>query len=428
VCTYSDEATKDAKYDMVFIIGPDHPDIALLKNAAAASNLRICIIGDGGKESFLDKKLLAETLSGKIDANTSIHINGHGTATKNYKNGVYSKHEIKIYKDELQYAAASNNQRTSLLLEHLQGIFNKDSANKRIQPVIELWSCHGGAAANNAPDGLKLTLHSGQKYSILLSMNSEAMVNAIKAKYAKNTEPGGRGKIDPYDSFMKYIVSSPETAIYTENGQFFKATAPKEPLAGKELEKYLRTQLKKFLEFRRDKLGHGMKDSYIDQKVVDFRISSDELARYNELALIMESCRANSKNGLKYVNSYINKKVEINSTLLNGTTALYMACYNGNLEVVRLFIERGANVNQPNNDGFTPLDIAREKGHTEVAKLLLAERVVDSSIFMAKDNTISEMPERFKTYTPNMMLGYAKRENQRRSKLNKNSGVAAANK
>jgi ankyrin repeat protein len=207
-------------------------------------------------------------------------------------------------------------------------------------------------------------------------MNYEAMVNAIKAKYAKNNEPGGRGKIDPYDSFMRSIVTSPETAIYKENGQFFKAAAPKAPLAGKELETHLREQLKKFLEFRRGKLEHVIDyDKSIEKQVAEFQISSDELTRYNELALIMESNRKNSEHGLKYVDAYIEKGVNINATLLNGRTPLHIACLYGNMEVAkRLVAANGIDVNKPDNAGRTPLYLACENGNLEVAGLLLASR------------------------------------------------------
>src|SRR4051812_1124037 len=86
------------KFDMVFIIGPKHSDkyISRVISEAQKSGLRICVIGDGGEASVFSKELLEETLKGRIDTNTNLHIWGHGSAHR-FGHDDYGDHEMSIY-------------------------------------------------------------------------------------------------------------------------------------------------------------------------------------------------------------------------------------------------------------------------------------------------------------------------------------------
>lgn len=54
-----------------------------------------------------------------------------------------------------------------------------------------------------------------------------------------------------------------------------------------------------------------------------------------------------------------------------GTTALFFAAQEGNVEVARLLISAGAEVNCPSQDGATPLFVACQAGHIVMVKELL---------------------------------------------------------
>jgi len=56
----------------------------------------------------------------------------------------------------------------------------------------------------------------------------------------------------------------------------------------------------------------------------------------------------------------------------DGTTPLYSAAFRGNIDVVRALLEHGANIEARDHDGFTPLNTAAWAGQTDVVALLLA--------------------------------------------------------
>jgi|GEM_PF-6423097 len=352
--------TAERKYDMVFVVGvntsPNY--LAKLKQTARKSQLNICIIGDGNENSFLSKEILEKNLRGKIDENTNLNVIGHGYATRYDKND-YGEHYIEIYqKDDPNYEKG----KTRVLLQDIKDIFEKNPFNINIQPAINLVSCQAGAVKNDAPAGIKLTMHSGHKYSIHSAMDLEELINSIKSKEANLQS-------SPYSRFMEQIVRSPETAIYNENGKSFKASAPKQPVIA-DLDGYLRFQLAEFLKFRRDKLGHRDigTDEQIIQKAAQFPISNETMNRYSQLALIMEANRG-SKDG-RYVEKYVNAGVDVNSQLINGETPLYMAAGKGHLEIVKFLLQNGAKPNLATTDGYTPQRFAKLKGNTQVVELL----------------------------------------------------------
>ncbi|KAJ9438284.1 Ankyrin repeat [Diplonema papillatum] len=58
--------------------------------------------------------------------------------------------------------------------------------------------------------------------------------------------------------------------------------------------------------------------------------------------------------------------------LLDGSTALHLASWNGHSEVVKELIAAGAKVDVQDNDGSTALHLASENGRSEVVKELIA--------------------------------------------------------
>ena len=57
---------------------------------------------------------------------------------------------------------------------------------------------------------------------------------------------------------------------------------------------------------------------------------------------------------------------------LGGTSALWVASFNGHVGVVRALLSAGAQVDLENNQGFSPLYVACRRGHLEVACTLLS--------------------------------------------------------
>jgi ankyrin repeat protein len=62
---------------------------------------------------------------------------------------------------------------------------------------------------------------------------------------------------------------------------------------------------------------------------------------------------------------------ELNATNNDGNNALWLACFSGNLQLIRLLIESGVNLDNQNDNGTTCLMYASSAGKTEVVAELL---------------------------------------------------------
>ena len=57
----------------------------------------------------------------------------------------------------------------------------------------------------------------------------------------------------------------------------------------------------------------------------------------------------------------------------SGASSLYVASFNGHVEVIKLLLSYGADINDKRSDnGISSLFVASENGHVEVVKLLLS--------------------------------------------------------
>jgi ankyrin repeat protein len=392
-----------AKYDMVFIIGYNlSEEMTRITATAEKSGLYICIIGDGGKTSFLNKQLLAEAQEGKIDENTDISISAHGIAHRQDK-PKHGNHYVSIYQAPpiiINNHEYNNIIETSQLLQDQKTIFDKATGNTGKKMNLSVLSCQAGAAQKHVPHDINTILHSGQKSLVISSMDADVIVASIEARKKSNI-------CDSYKSFMDSMVLSPETKNYIENGISFKYSAPKQPLFGKELERFIIAEQIRFMEHRLDKLGHNSKDilgtdkklstnhalrktiltKHIIANKEQFSITPYNLKRYNELALIIE-CWRNSKSAPFYIAKAASLTnviaddnfIDINATLTNGTTPIRIAVEGGHLGVVKALINAKANVDLSDNNGTTPLYRAAYNGHLETVKALIdAKANVDLS-------------------------------------------------
>ena len=74
---------------------------------------------------------------------------------------------------------------------------------------------------------------------------------------------------------------------------------------------------------------------------------------------------------LEQIKLLINNNMDINQFDKDGYTPLYIACMFGYLEIVRLLLDHGASINKCTEHGYTSLYIACCNGEVEIIKLLL---------------------------------------------------------
>ena len=83
------------------------------------------------------------------------------------------------------------------------------------------------------------------------------------------------------------------------------------------------------------------------------------------------SRRNQRQDDIKRAQELIDNNGNLNEVNVYGETPLYIACEEGNIELVRLLVDAGADLNKANGYGATPLYIACNFGHLEVVRLLV---------------------------------------------------------
>jgi ankyrin repeat protein len=107
---------------------------------------------------------------------------------------------------------------------------------------------------------------------------------------------------------------------------------------------------------------------------VNYKINKEHTIMYDQqgTGLLYIACRNGDIEVIKLLLAY--EGIEINKVMQDGGTPLYIACQNGHVEVIeRLLAHDGIDINKARQDGVTPLYIACQNGHVEVIKLLLAQ-------------------------------------------------------
>lgn len=71
------------------------------------------------------------------------------------------------------------------------------------------------------------------------------------------------------------------------------------------------------------------------------------------------------------VKQHLKMGVNINTTNVDGLTALHQACIDANLDMVKFLVENNADMNAQDNEGWTPLHAAVSGANLEVIKFLI---------------------------------------------------------
>jgi uncharacterized protein len=76
----------------------------------------------------------------------------------------------------------------------------------------------------------------------------------------------------------------------------------------------------------------------------------------------------------------LDRKAAINERDDIGDTALWLACYEGRLTLVRLLLESGADPTIATKGGETPLMVASSRGHLDVLRFLLGDSSAKNTV------------------------------------------------
>ncbi|XP_015740321.1 protein phosphatase 1 regulatory subunit 12B isoform X6 [Coturnix japonica] len=91
--------------------------------------------------------------------------------------------------------------------------------------------------------------------------------------------------------------------------------------------------------------------------------------RFEEGAVFLAACSSGDTDEVKRL---LGRGARINTTNVDGLTALHQACIDENLDMVKFLVENGANVNQQDNEGWTPLHAVASCGYLNIAEYLIS--------------------------------------------------------
>ncbi|XP_075632316.1 protein phosphatase 1 regulatory subunit 12B isoform X5 [Balearica regulorum gibbericeps] len=100
-----------------------------------------------------------------------------------------------------------------------------------------------------------------------------------------------------------------------------------------------------------------------------YRGAGGSRVRFEEGAVFLAAC---SSGDTEEVKRLLGRGARINTTNVDGLTALHQACIDENLDMVKFLVENGANVNQQDNEGWTPLHAVASCGYLNIAEYLIS--------------------------------------------------------
>jgi ankyrin repeat protein len=333
-------------YDMVVIIGPDHPadSIVRLEDYLKSTGLNFKIVGDGKRGVTLEE--IDEVLKSTADY-TNINYWGHGTVHN-------EAHYIDI---------TGNVILTATLLER----------NKNSKGIRHVSSCHAGFARDVVGvlnENQPVFFNSEEDLYSFVGENLKGI--ADQASFMSGFKALFKRYPNAEEMFEWQIAKSAESSIFsvvvrkeivdTTDGietintvRSFKTTAPNEKLQTMSHEEHLKNQIEEFRFFRKYVLGQD-KSTFTDLSGMLFH--KDIVSRYKKSDISLLRNRASTIHTQKF-----------------SSQAFFMnACTEGDLQTLKDTLEikeAELDINYINHAGESGLKIAYDKGHHEVVKHLL---------------------------------------------------------
>lgn len=87
--------------------------------------------------------------------------------------------------------------------------------------------------------------------------------------------------------------------------------------------------------------------------------------RFPKSCVFLAAC---SSGDTEEVKQHLKLGVNINTTNIDGLTALHQACIDANIEMVKFLVENNADINAQDNEGWTPLHASVSVGNLDVVK------------------------------------------------------------
>jgi ankyrin repeat protein len=329
------------------------------------------ILTINGRDLDLGMLFLNKELSGRIDSNTLIFINAHGTIIKESfkivgENGITMRpgeHIISLNNNELRYYPSSK-------------LIGKIEKLTKSPLKFFLDSCHSS-------DGIKYAMRELKAESVLVTNakenhNSVASFTNLELNYWLKSLADSDNISNPYVDFIRlFDIKAMQYAKFITKKGVFEPKPDLEILLSPELARdFLTKEVDKFIKFASTRTWNGNK------VILDSRQFSNEEVKSFSGNLFHHLCGLGEKVFLSFIIKNINSNIYLKNYIDHTPVfdqPINIASIGGHIKIVETLLAHGADINAIGHRGSTPLTSAISHNHIELAELLI-ERDADVNI------------------------------------------------
>ncbi|UJR34253.1 hypothetical protein I4U23_021657 [Adineta vaga] len=112
-------------------------------------------------------------------------------------------------------------------------------------------------------------------------------------------------------------------------------------------------------------------ESETNRESANVKIS--QRVKFQQAYVFLAACSSSDRDE---VEKLLQRGVDINTSNIDGLTALHQACIDNNLHMVEYLLNRSADINCQDNEGWTPLHAASSCGNIDIVKYLLSHGAI----------------------------------------------------
>ena len=102
-------------------------------------------------------------------------------------------------------------------------------------------------------------------------------------------------------------------------------------------------------------------------------IKHSQRVKFEQAYIFLAACSSEDR---EEIDKLLQRSVDINTSNVDGLTALHQACIDNNLHMVEYLLNKNADINCQDNEGWTPLHAASSCGNLDIVKYLLSRGAI----------------------------------------------------
>ncbi len=308
--------------------------------------------------------------SGKIDAQTQVIIDIHGTIHD-------APHHLSNNQNNFSIGTSDM---VSLVREARKGA-TPSSDGSAWQGTIHINACGAGRASQDLKDGAGITLlYAGKK--IKFHFDADAIFGEIIRQLGEYRKDPAANKFPTTQDFFSAAWSvSGEKVHMAGNGNLVQIRSGYLPHPTELTQTAVRERLERSLLA---KILHGKPANV--QKAVD--LLGPALKNVGDNPPLLIALNEYTTDAEEKIGILLRAGVDINQKFASGDTALHVACRAGKKEIVAFLLQQGADCRIMNSQGETALAAAINAGHQNLAEYLIESGIDIDSINRHGDSVL----------------------------------------